>query len=107
MHACEIRIQHLLVWSKDDEVVERGRQLINEYYWDRLYAFTTQEIAHMLVGLQPHEEELEIEKFDFHVLKIHGNQLELILKDNQRHALEADAEVDDAIEDIIKILLEK
>ncbi len=96
MHKCKPKIQHVLLWSKKKEVVLEWKALINEYHNEYLYAITIEDIPTVISNTKDKDIEKEIEKYNFHVIKVHESHAELIRVDNKIHKVEL-LNIEDAI----------
>jgi hypothetical protein len=95
---CKPRLQHVMVWSSDQELFTRSIDFIKLEFENNIYPITIDDIPTVTEKVTAEEIEHEIEKYDFHVIKVHHGKVELLLKDNQRHIVEEVEEIEDAIE---------
>jgi hypothetical protein len=98
LHNCKPRLQHVLVWSKDETLFQRSLEFIKLEFDNNLYPVTIADIPTVIERIEEHEIEDEIEKYNFHVIKVHTDRVELLLKNNERHVIEDIEELEDALE---------
>jgi hypothetical protein len=103
LHYCKPRLQHVLVWSTDQDLFERGLEYIKLEFEGNLHPVTVADIPTIIEKIEEHEIEAEIEKYDFHLIKIYPKRVELLIKNNERHVIE---EID-VLEDALEVLGQK
>jgi hypothetical protein len=74
----------VLVWSEDTKLRDTAIKIINSEFDENLYIFTTEHL-HLPKSKSTENISAEIEKYDFHVIKVSEKIIELILKNDERH----------------------
>lgn len=104
-HHCKPRLQHALIWSNDADLFNQSIEFIKQEFDNSIFPVTIDDIPTIIEHISPDEIELEIEKYDFHVIKVHTDCIELILKDNRRHIIRDIPEFEDRLEQAGRIIL--
>lgn len=99
-HHCKPRLQHVMIWSKDEGLFQKSFDYIKLEFDGNIYPITIKDIPTVIEKVQEHQIEEEIEKYDFHVIKIHHGKVELLLKDSQRHVIHDIDNLEDALESL-------
>lgn len=106
MHHCIPKLKPVLIWSPDSSLCDQIHQVLQEKYKSKLFTFKTDVIAYKLEGLSENEIEFEIERYDFHVIKVYQGTLELVRIDNHRHVMEWEENIEIPLSEIVKVIMD-
>ncbi len=97
MHVCRPKIQHVLVWSDRNEYVDEAIKILMDEFDESLFAFSIEDIPTVVERTEIGQIEEEIEKYDFHVIKIKDSAVHVVLIDNNHHIIDAEGELEEAL----------
>ena len=88
MHECvTTNLIPVLVWSKDHELTRLSIKILNDEFNDNLVIFSYEEVPNLIDKVHLDEIESEVEKYDFHVIKIDEKKLTVIFLENSKFEL--------------------
>ena len=82
------KLQPLLIWSDNKEVLEDLLPYIRSEFCEEIILLDVEHLPTIKDKDVDKEIHLTLEEYDFHFIKILSSDIELILKDNQRHRLQ-------------------
>mgnify|MGYP003491520850 CR=1 FL=1 len=78
-----IRMLQVLVWSEDKELEVQARQFLFDEFGEYIFLLNVDEMS-VLESLDPSKYHEELDKYDFHLIRLSNNKAELVFRDESK-----------------------
>ena len=73
----------VLVWSEDKELEVQARQFLFDEFGEYIFLLNVDEMS-VLESLDPSKYHEELDKYDFHLIRLSNNKAELVFRDESK-----------------------